>query len=128
MEIKMNLSVLQEELGLGRLGPDASVPAWATQGEFYTVSRTKEELSVVCESRLIPDAVRAERGWKALKVEGPLDFSLVGILAALSGTLAERGVSIFAISTFDTDYILIKKGDLDQAVAALRDAGHDINE
>lgn len=106
--------------------PDSEVPAWAFKGEFCTISKTVDELSVVCESQWIPEGVQVERGWKAMKVEGPLDFSLVGILASLSGTLAERGVSIFAVSTFDTDYLLVKEWDLEKAMGALLSAGHTI--
>ncbi len=127
-EIKMKLSTLKEEYGVCRLKPDAVVPDWAMRGAFYTVSKTFEELSIVCESSLIPDGIQVERGWRVIKVEGPLDFSLVGILASLSGTLAERGVSIFAVSTFDTDYLLIKEKDYKNAVEALREVGHTVFE
>lgn len=120
----MNLSVLKGDYGVCRLSPDERIPSWATAGEFYTVSKTLEELSIICQASLIPDGIRVELGWKVMKVEGPLDFALIGILAALSGTLADRGVSIFAVSTFDTDYLLVKEKDYNNAVEALRDGGH----
>lgn len=127
-ELKMELSTLKEEYGVCRLQPDAVLPEWAMTGAFYTVSKTYEELSIVCESSLIPDGIRVERGWRVMKVEGPLDFALIGILASLSGTLADRGVSIFAVSTFDTDYLLVKEKDYMKAVEALRDVGHTVFE
>ena len=104
------------------------MPDWAQQGSFYTVSKTPEELSIVCETCLVPEKIQAESEWRIIKVEGPLDFALVGILANLSGILAERGISIFAISTFDTDYLLVKNKDLSQAIIALRDVGHAVWE
>lgn len=128
MEIVMNISLMKEGYSVCRLAPDADMPEWAQRGSFYTVTRTPEELSIVCERSLVPEQVRAEPDWRIFKVEGPLDFALVGILANLSGALAERGVSIFAISTFDTDYLLVKEKDLSKAVIALRDAGHAVWE
>lgn len=99
---------------------------WATQGEFFTVSRTEDELSIVCDSLFVPKGIQAETGWQALKVEGPLDFNLTGILSSLVQPLAENGISIFALSTFDTDYLLIKKESLGKAKQVLVHAGHQI--
>jgi uncharacterized protein len=117
------ISLLTLPIAVCRLEPDAEVPVWAMEGAFYSITRTMEELSIVCEERLVPADTRMEGGWRALKVEGPLDFSLTGILAVLSGTLARAGISLFAVSTFDTDYILIKAKDQQAALAALRQAG-----
>jgi len=88
------------------------------------VSRTPEELSIVCEEDHIPSGVHAERGFAGLKVVGPLDFSAVGVLAALTAPLAAAGISLFSISTFDTDYILVRLTDLPDAIDALRESGH----
>jgi hypothetical protein len=126
--MKMNLSVLKDVYGVCRLKPDESVPDWASAGAFYTVSKTFDELSIICQASLIPQGIQVELGWRVMKVEGPLDFDLIGILATLSGSLADRGVSIFAVSTFDTDYLLVKEKDYKNAVEALRDAGHTILE
>lgn len=120
------LSLLPEPLAVCRLEPGAPLPSWAG-GPFTAFTRTPDELSVVCAEAGLPPAVRREGGWRALKVAGPLDFSLTGILAALAGPLAAAGVSLFAISTFDTDYILIKETALTQASAVLRAAGHTLH-
>jgi hypothetical protein len=123
----MKLLVLPDRLAICRLAPDATVPSWAWEGAFVSVTRTADELSIVCAEPCLPDHLEAvERGWRALRVAGTLDFALVGILARLAAPLAEAGVSIFALSTFDTDYLLVRAADLDTAVAALRSAGHEV--
>ena len=121
----MALRVLPGDFSVLRLEADAAVPQ-VPGGAFYSVTRTPHELSVVCETGLAPDAGASEPGWRALEVQGPLAFDQVGILAALSATLAGCGVSIFAISTYDTDYILLKETRLADAVRALRDEGHEV--
>jgi hypothetical protein len=106
---------------------DADAPqAWAMSGSssIVSITRTPSELSIVCAQELVPDGVRCERDWRCLSVEGPLDFSLTGVLAALLAPLAEAGVSIFALSTFDTDYLLVGAAQLDLAIEALSAAGH----
>jgi hypothetical protein len=119
----LNLALLPERLAVCRLAPDAATPAWVS-GELTAVTRSAEELSIVCAEVCVPAEVRAERGWRALKVAGPLDFGLVGILAALASPLAAAGISIFAISTYDTDYLLLKEERLPLALETLRKAGH----
>ena len=122
--------VLAERLAVCRLASDAPFPAWALQEGFFGVVRTHEELSIICpeavsaEDRL-PDGARVERGWIALKLEGPFPFSMTGVLASFVEPLAAAQVPIFAISTFDTDYVLIKRKDLERAVRALAAAGHE---
>ena len=109
-----------------RLAADAPLPSWATTGDFFSVTRTSDELSVVCLANQVPSGFTAEKGWRALKVQGPFALSEVGILAALSAALAHAKVSLFAISTFDTDYLLVSDKKLDAAIAALRAAGHGV--
>jgi hypothetical protein len=116
---KLKMTILKEGLGVCRLSPKDDIPSWGLSGKFFSITRTGEELSVVCEEQYIPEGINCECGWRALKVEGPLEFSLTGILAKISGVLAEAGVSIFAVSTYDTDYILVKNKDLDKAVQSL---------
>jgi hypothetical protein len=95
-------------------------------GKFFSVTRTPAELSAVCDVAALPSGVKAEAPWSMLAVRGPLDFSITGVLAGLATPLAAAGISIFAISTYDTDYVLVRNDDLDRAVRALRDAGHNI--
>jgi uncharacterized protein len=109
-----------------RFPPDC-VPAVDFSGEdFVCLARTAEEVSLVCKSGSITDAEREEGGWRVLKIAGPIDFGVVGVLAGASGLLAAAGISIFAISTFDTDYILVKKAGLKAALEALRAGGHEV--
>jgi hypothetical protein len=118
--------VLPERLAVCRLAPDEPVPERLARAQFWSVTRTDEELSIVLPEELVPADWQAETGWRCLKVLGPLDFSLVGVLAFLAGSLAEAGVSIFAISTYDTDYILVKEGDLEQAKRSLAARGYTV--
>jgi hypothetical protein len=122
----LSLRVLPEVLVVCRLEPDDPLPLWAQGGGIWSITRTADELSVVCEARLVPEGVRAESGWRALQVAGPLDFSLTGILAGISGALAEAEISLFAISTYDTDYVLVKAASLPAAVEALSRSGYTI--
>jgi len=116
--------VLADRLTLCQLASDATVPSWAQEGGFFCVTRTSTELSVVCEDHLVPEGVRIERGWIALKLEGPFPFSMTGVLASFLNPLAKAAIPIFAISTFDTDYVLIKSESLQPARTALGAAGH----
>jgi hypothetical protein len=116
----LTLFVMSIQLAVARLDARDDIPFWGTEGrEFFSVTRTRDELSIVCEESKIPGDVKAERGWRCLKVEGPLDFGLTGVLSSLAQPLAEAKISIFAISTFDTDYIMLKKENLPKAVAIL---------
>lgn len=125
MEKNLTLKVGEEVLGVCRLDKFAEIPGWV-KGEFLSITRTPDELSIVCCQEYIPEQVECERGWRYFKVEGILDFSLVGILSSLSGTLARRGISIFAISTYDTDYLLVKENELERAIEALRADGYEV--
>lgn len=123
----LSLQLLEGTLAVCRLAPQEPVPSWAfSAGLIGSVTRTTEELSVVCSEASVPLGVCCERGWRALKVQGPLAFSLTGILDALTDPLAQTGISIFAVSTFDTDYLLVREAQLEAAMAALRAAGHSL--
>ena len=120
--------VLEGKFLVGKLPPSAEIPAQALTGEFSSVSRTADELSIVApEDAKIPD-VEFERGWKCIKVQGPLEFALKGVLSSLLQPLADAGVSVFAVSTYDTDYILVKQHQLTQALVALEQAGHRLTQ
>ena len=117
------LVVLPDKLAVCRLAVEAPFPDWARPGDLLAFIRSRDELTVVCVERLVPPEVIAERNWRALQVQGPLDFALVGVLAAITAPLAAAGVSVFALSTYDTDYILVKEDALERAVQALVQAG-----
>lgn len=120
----LRLTLLPTRFAVCRLAAEAPAPVWAQRGSFWSVTRTPEELSVVCEESAAPPGARCESGWRGLAVAGPLDFELVGVIASLAGPLAARGVPIFVVSTFDTDYLLVKEARLEEAIAALESAGH----
>jgi uncharacterized protein len=107
-----------------QFAPNAPIPSWALEGKFFCVVRTPDELSLVCSEDVVPEEVTAERGWVALKLEGPFPFSMTGVLASFLQPLAESRIPIFAISSFDTDYVLVKLENAKQAEAALNAAGH----
>jgi len=123
-EKKLTLRLFPEELAVWKLPPDAPLPSLGPSG-FWSVTRTDEELSVVSESHAVPPGLSSEKGWRCIGVKGPLPFDLVGVLAALSAPLAEAGISIFVVSTFDTDYLLVKDHQLELARTVLLRAGHD---
>lgn len=115
----LTMQLMKETYGVCRLDSGESIPEWASRGKFFSITRTEDELSVVCDEQAIPERVKCEKDWRVLKVLGPLDFSLIGILSSISSILAEEKISIFAISTYDTDYILVKEKDLKQGIKAL---------
>ena len=117
--MSLALQVLRGTYTIYRLSPATSLPTEVLKSSFLSVTKTEEELSIVCDSSLILDAETSESGWSCIKVLGPLDFALTGILARLSGILAEADISIFALSTYDTDYILLKEEKLAAAIRVL---------
>jgi hypothetical protein len=125
---KLILSLLPKSFVICRLAAEEPIPAWATRGDFFSITRTSEELSLVTEMEFVPTDVRAEIGWRAMKAHGPFAFSEIGVLASLVTPLAENEVSVFIISTFDTDYLFTKSGQLQAALGALRKAGHTVHE
>ncbi|WP_420455218.1 ACT domain-containing protein [Rubrivirga sp.] len=119
----MTLDVLPGRLAVCRLDPGAPLASWMGEGAVAGALRTDAELSVVCAEEAVPDGVRAEVGWRALRLRGPIPFELTGVLAGVLAPLAAAGVSIFALSTYDTDVVLVKAGQLAEAVGALRGSG-----
>ena len=123
----LELSLLPERFAISRLAADSPIPAWATQGPFFSVTRTGDELSIVTELSRVPVGVQSQPDCRVLKVRGPFVLSEIGVLAALATPLAEAKISLFAVSTFDTDYLLVASETLPAAVAALERAGHTIH-
>ena len=123
---KLQLLLLDDRLSICKLEAGDVVPSWASLGSFFSISRTHDELSVVCPEEAVPADVRAEKGWRVMRVAGSMDFSVVGVLASMTAPLAEAKVGIFSISTFNTDYLLVKEHDLNEAIVAFAAYGHTI--
>jgi hypothetical protein len=124
----LTLSVLRDRYAILRFAPDAAVPTWATQGEFCSITRTTDELSIVGAAQNAPSADQPTDTWRVLKVHGPFQFDEIGILASLATPLAAAQIGIFVISTFDTDYLLVQSKDIRKAIATLQAAGHTMIE
>lgn len=122
----LELLLVQAEYAVCRFAPNIQVPAWVMFGNVWSITRTADELSIVCDDTVVPNDVQSERGWRMLQVAGPLDFGLTGILASIATPLAAAGVSIFALSTFDTDYVLVRQHSVELAITALVEAGHHV--
>ena len=120
----LTLSTLPATYAICRLGGDDPIPDWLDRSGFHAIVRAPDELSLVCPQDSVPQGVRREEGFRAIRVQGPLAFSQTGVLASLAGPLADAGISLFAISTFDTDYVLVRETALKEAIAALVAAGH----
>jgi hypothetical protein len=122
----LTLSLAPERYAVCRLTPDAPVPPLPLGVTLVALTLTHDELSLVLPEEFAPENAKVEAGWRALRVAGPLDFSLTGVLASLAQPLAEAGVSIFALSTYDTDYLLVRDSALTNAIATLHAAGHTV--
>ncbi|WP_429845318.1 ACT domain-containing protein [Brevibacillus sp. FIR094] len=124
---KLNLKILNSTFSIVKFPPTETMPLWVTKCDIFSITRTNEELSIVCPSECLPfkqEFMEVENDWKCIKVEGILDFGLTGILASLANPLAENKISIFAISTFNTDYLLVKSQYIEKARLVLESEGH----
>jgi hypothetical protein len=122
---QLKFRMLPGSYAIVRLAPDTLIPTWATKGEFTSITRTADELSVVCPSGNLPQDVQSPHRWICLKLQGPFPFSLTGVLLSFIEPLSTKGIPIFAISTYDTDYVLIQE-EFAWALDVLRDAGHEL--
>jgi hypothetical protein len=121
----MRLTLLSPTFAICRLPAGAAIPSWAA-GPFVSISRSADELSIVCSEASVPDDVQSESGWRCLKVEGPIPFETIGVAAAITKALADARISVILVSTYDTDYVLVRAESLDSAVGALKAAGFDL--
>jgi uncharacterized protein len=121
---KLVLSILPETLAICRLEKESPIPEWALEASFFSITRTDEELSIVCTQLNIPEGVKHEDGYRCFKVQDTLDFSLTGVIASLATPLAFEGISVFTLSTYDTDYLLVKERSLAKASSILSQNGH----
>jgi hypothetical protein len=128
MNHQLTIVVYPEAYAICRLGPDAALPAWATHARFLSITRTENELSIVCREQQVPADVHAERNRRLMRVEGTLAFTLTGVLASLAAPLATAGISIFAVSTYDTDYLFVSNENLQGAMEVLEAAGHAVRQ
>lgn len=119
----MRLTTLPGRFAVCRLAADAALPSWAI-GSLVSITRTNRELSVVCAADGVPDGVRVESGWRAIEIGGPLSLEMVGVIASVAAPLARAGIPVFVISTYDTDYLLVKDERLESAKVVLVDGGH----
>ena len=124
----MKLGILPGKLAICRLGARGDIPAWASGTWFLSITRTRDELSIVCDQQYVPSETLASREWRAFRLEGPIDLGETGVLAALAVPLAEARIPIFPVATHDTDYTLVRENDLPRALEALRAAGHEVEE
>lgn len=122
----LTLYLLPHILGIARLNPTSNVPSYVWDQPFLAIIRTPNELTIVSRVEALMECEPIEPGWRALEVEGPLDFSLTGILASLASPLAAAQISIFALSSFDTDYVLVRETDLEAAIQVLTQNKHRI--
>ncbi|MBN1427979.1 MAG: ACT domain-containing protein [Anaerolineae bacterium] len=124
MKPKLKLTLIPELFAICRFHRDEPLPGEVLAAQFYSVTRTCDELSIICPQDCVPTGTRCETGWRVLKFEGPFEFSLVGILHSVTAPLAKAQVSIFALSTYDTDYVLVKETQLETAISVLSACGH----
>jgi hypothetical protein len=124
----LNLQLLPGEFAICQLDADQEIPGWASLGTFHSITRTPDELSILCARPQIPDHIPCQPGWRLLMIEGPFEFDEIGVLAAITTPLAQAGISLLTISTYDTDYILIQQDKYNQAVKVLETAGHRIDQ
>ena len=122
----LTMKLLNEKFGVCRFNKNEPIPDWVKNSDFYSITKTSDELSILCYQDSIPNNIKCEKDWRTLKVEGTLDFSLIGIISSISTILALKRISIFAVSTYDTDYILVKNKDIDNAILSLSNARYEV--
>ena len=123
---KLSLTLLPHKYAACQFHPDKHIPYWALMGDFVSLTRTPEELSIVCQQDNVPDDIEAERGWRCVQVQGAFDFSVSGVNASLAVPLADADISVLAIATYATDYLLIKEKDVERALRVLERSGHTV--
>ena len=119
MDKKFTLSVLPEKLAICHLGKNSPIPSWTNFISFCSITRTKDELSIICPQDVIPGGILFEADWRAFQVQGPLGFTMTGVVSSLSGPLAKVGISIFYVDTYETSYVLIEEKNLAKAIEVL---------
>jgi hypothetical protein len=126
MHLQLTLTLINGQFAICRLRPDVDFPSWAKGSEVWSLTRTPDEITVVCAEEIVPPSVRCDTGWRCLRLDGTFELTLSGVLASITSPLATAGVSVFAVSTYDTDYVLVRGAQLSIATAALATAGHTV--
>jgi hypothetical protein len=121
---KFKLKLIDDDFGIVKMDPDRPVPAWAMESPFYSVTHTESELTIVCPEKGIPAHIEYDGSWKCIRVEGVFDFEAIGVIASLSGALSQSGISIYVVTSYITDYFLIKRKHIEKAIWALEQQGH----
>jgi hypothetical protein len=121
---RVNLQRLTGSYAISRLDPAAAIPAWADGTGFVSISRTADELSIVCEQQRVPAGLTTDRDWSALRLLGPFAFDETGIVLSVIRPLSEAGLGVFVVSTFDGDHLLLKMADIARGTDLLERAGH----
>jgi len=124
---KLTLTLMKEEFSLAKLDPFAGIPTWAVRGEFWAVTRSGADVSVVCATDAIPEGVEATHGWRTLELEGPISFAETGILDSVIEPLSHADISILAVSAYDTNFVLVRDEDIERACTILLGVGHTIH-
>jgi hypothetical protein len=124
---KLKFDTLPDRFAICRLSPDAPIPHWANRGVFVSITRTADELSIICPATAVPADLNADPEWICFKLEGPISFTQTGVLTSFVQPLSDNAIPIFVLSTYDTDYILIKEAFSELAFEILRQAGHQLN-
>ena len=122
---KLKLCVLDGDYAICRLPCKERVPGWAANGSLVSITRSEKELTIVCDEKLVPEGCEKSKDWKCIQIIGSFEFAAVGVIASVSVPLAEKGISIYVVSTFDTDYFLVSAKELESATLALKDFGHE---
>ena len=117
-----SLFLLEDSFAICRLDKDAPVPDWALTRQFFSVTRTEDELSIVCPQESVPEGIDCKAGWRCLKVESPFEFDLAGMISSIAARLAESDIDMFVLATQDSDYLMVKESDLEQATSVLSEA------
>ena len=123
---QLTLGLLPQKFAVCRLAKDAAVPQWAARGAVFSITRTADELSIVCENKYVPSSVKSEKGWRCFRLEGPFPFTMTGVLSSVLEPLAKAKISIFAISTYDTDYVMVKEKAVAKTIKTLTSVGHHV--
>lgn len=123
---KFAFSLLPETLAICKLSHATRIPDWGLDGKFVSITRMADEISIVCPQDKIPQGITSDQGWRCLKVEGPFDFSATGVVASFTRPLSAAGIAILVISTYDTDYLMVREKDLEGAIQVLSDEGHGV--